>query len=462
MSQQTLSQQRVHHFYVAIAKYVFHHPEHGIVSVKDPIRLRVAEEYGLSPLILYGVTVAGLPIRWMTFSLADHPKAFQDVLQEGWQRAEGLRGRPDILLVSRQLAIASPNLAGEMAKIGVRVEVADAREKSLPASLRSAQGASQWLWRKHKPKDLPALETIRALCENAQYDYDFHESKGFNSISNRKVLDRVEQWLALPVQQPPPAIPAGGLDWQPGPWLTSWEAGLPPSVPQYFRHDGLDGQSWLQPVEQGVEGNVEYDDAHLASDYDNAAEIVKLLVACWPNPPAEIARSAGLTLRKLQWHISGKAPLDRHGRRDLEALLGIEYDEGRGEFVGAGPYALIARKTREISEVYDSISKGGDACPCEILPSRGAADPSWHYVLINTFGEPPSIVLVARGENIVKRVPDLLLNYEGSRLVEPALYRDIVATCSRACREPTANIREMTKFVKRYEQHWINAAWLPE
>ena len=62
MSQQTLSQQRVHHFYVAIAKYVFHHPEHGIVSVQDPIRLKVGGEYGLSPSMLYGLRIAGLPI----------------------------------------------------------------------------------------------------------------------------------------------------------------------------------------------------------------------------------------------------------------------------------------------------------------------------------------------------------------------------------------------------------------
>jgi len=123
---------------------------------------------------------------------------------------------------------------------------------------------------------------------------------------------------------------------------------------------------------------------------------------------------------------------------------------------------LIARKPREISEAYDSLSKGGDACPCEILPSCGDADPSWRYVLINTFGEPPSIVLVARGGTVADRLPDLLLNYDGQRLVAPALYRDIVSTCARACREPAANIREMKKFVKRYEEYWINAAWRPE
>ena len=76
MNQQTQPSPREHHFYVAIAKFLFHHPEHGVVSVQDPIKVKDAERYGLSPLILYGLTVAGLPIRWMTFTPADQPRAF--------------------------------------------------------------------------------------------------------------------------------------------------------------------------------------------------------------------------------------------------------------------------------------------------------------------------------------------------------------------------------------------------
>lgn len=167
MNQQALSSPREQHFYVAIANHLFHHPEHGIVSVHDPIKIKDAEQYGLSPLMLYGLTVAGLPIRWMTFTPVDQPRAFRDVLPEAWRSAEGLRGRPDILRINRHLALASPKLVRDMAKIGVRVEIA------------------------------------------------------------------------------------------------------------------------------------------------------KNLVACWPNSPAEIAKSAGITLRDLQWFTSGKAPLDRYNRINL-------------------------------------------------------------------------------------------------------------------------------------------------
>ncbi len=460
MNQQTQPSPREHHFYVAIAKFIFHHPEHGIVSVQDPIKIKDAERYGLSPLIIYGVTVAGLPIRWMTFTPVDQPRAFRDVLLGAWCNAEGLRGRPDILRVNRHLSKASPELVEEMAKIGVQVEVADAKDKSLPASLRSAQDSSRWLLRKHDGKG-QSLGPIQALCRYAQYDHDFRIKDGHRGVSSREVEDRIQRWLTLPAQVPEPTV-TGELDWEPGPWLSSWETSLPPDQPRYFNLDGFDGSTWLLTGEKSPEDIVEDDDFWADSDYDNAAEIAKNLVACWPNPPAEIAKCVGITLRELQWFTSGKAPLDRHARFGLEDLLGIEYNESMGCYVGAGPYVLVAKKPLALKEAYESISKGGDACPCEIVPRQGAADPSWRYVLINTYGEPPSIVMTPRGEKITERLPELLMNYAGITHVSPEFYRDVVSTCARACREPAANIREMQEFVNRYEEHWVDCAWQPE
>lgn len=461
MNQQTQPSAREHHFYVSIAKFLFHHPEHGIVSVGDPIKIKDAERYALSPLILYGLTVAGLPIRWMTFTPVDQPQAFRDVLLDAWRNAEGLRGHPDILRINRHLATASPGLGGEMAKIGVRVEVADAREKSLPASLRSAQDSSRWLLRKHDGNDRSLTGSIQALCRYAQVDHDFRVSDGHRGVSSREIEDRIQQWLTLSAQVPVPTV-TGGLDWEPGPWLSSWETSLPSDQPRYFNHDGFDGCTRLLTGEKAPEDIVEDDNFWADSDYDNAAEIAKNLVACWPNSPAEIAKCAGITLRELQWFTSGKASLDRRARFDLEALLGIEFDESMGRYVEAGPYVLVANKPLALKEVYEGISSGGDARPCEIVPRQGAADPSWRYVLINTYGEPPSIVMAPRGAKITERLSDLLMNYDGIRAVAPEFYRDVVSTCARACREPAANIREMKDFVKRYEAHWADCAWQPE
>ena len=463
MNQQTQPPPREHHFYVAIAKFLFHHPEHGIVSVRDPIKIKDAERYGLSPLILYGITVAGLPIRWMTFTPVDQPSSFRNVLLEAWRNAEGLRGRPDILRINRHLATASPELVEEMAKIDVRIDVADAREKSLPASLRSAQNSSRWLLRKQDGNDRSLTGSIQALCRYAQVDHDFRVRDGHRGVHSHEIEDKIQQWLTLPAQAPvsTPTV-AGGLDWEPGPWLSSWETSLPPDQPRYFNHDGFDGNTWLLTGGKAHEGIVEDDDFWADSDYDNAAEIAKNLVTCWPNPPIEIAKCAGITLRELQWFTAGKLSLDRHVRFGLEDLLGIEYDESMGSYVSAGPCVLMAKKPMALKEVYEDLSKGGDASPCEIVPCRGAADPSWRYVLINTYGEPPSIVMAPRGAKITERLPELLMNYGGISVVAPEFYRDVVYTCAQACREPAANIREMKDFVKRYEEHWADCAWQPE
>ena len=461
MSTQTQSTRKEHHFYVATAKFLFQHPEHGIVTVRDPIKIKDAKRFGLNPLILYGLTVAGLPIRWLTFTPLDKPRAFQDVLLDAWRNAEGLRGQPTILRINRHLAAASPELVGEMAKIGVQVEIADAKEKSLPASLRAAQDASRWLLRKFDANDRSLTKSMQTLCRHAQDDHNFQIRDSRGGVSSGGVEDGIRQWLTLPAQVPAPNV-GNGCDWKSGPWLVTWENALPPAQPRYFYHDGLNGGIWLLTGEEAQADIVEDDDSWPDSDYDNAAEIAKNLVACWPNPGTELAKCVGITVRQLQWFTSGKSPLPRHSRIDLENLLSIEFDENVGMYRGAGPYVLMAHSPQAIKAAYESISGGGDASPCEIVPCQGAADPSWRYVLICTYDQPVSIVMTPRGAKITEQLPDLLINYDGIKTVPIDFYRDVVSTCARACREPAANIREMNDFVSRYEAQWINCAWVPE
>lgn len=114
---------------------------------------------------------------------------------------------------------------------------------------------------------------------------------------------------------------------------------------------------------------------------------------------------------------------------------------------------LIARKPQALEDLYTEISGGGDANPWELLPITGAADPSWRYILINTFGAPPSIVMVPRGDRIADRLDDLILNFVGPLSVTRPFYQEVVATCARACLSPEANVAAMTEFVRRHEKH---------
>ncbi|MCV3290954.1 hypothetical protein LZT28_22520 [Aeromonas media] len=249
------------------------------------------------------------------------------------------------------------------------------------------------------------------------------------------------------------------VDWQLGPWLSSWEANVVPGLPRYFNASDVDGSTWLLTDEPPTP-EMDEDDSW---DYDdNAADIAKHLVVCWPNPPVEVAKSASMTLPTLRWFMAGKTSLERAQRVSLETLLGIKYDVCTFSYVGSGPYVLMAHKPQALQTVYESISGGGDASPCEIVPREGVADPGWRYILINPYGSPPSIVMVPRGAKIMQRLPDVLLNYAGINTVSLEFFREVVATCAKACRDPASNLREMNHFVARYKTHWENSIWQPE
>jgi hypothetical protein len=462
MNDQRQQPSREHHFYVSIAKFLFHHPEHGIVAVRDPIRLADAKKRGLDPIMLYGITVAGLPIRWLTFSPTTQPKSLREVLLTAWRSAEGLRGTPDVLHVNRHVAQADPVLANDLAKIGIHLEVASAKNKTVPASLRSAHDASRSVRRRHAPVDMSLTATVEALCLDAQEDHKWHARRGPRGSSNRKLEESIEQWLDLPTRKPP-STPLEELSWKAGPWLSAWETTLPPDQPRYFNYDNWDKRTWLLlgqgPSEDADDDNDEFS---LYREYDNTPEIAKNLVSCWPNSAKDIAAATGITLRQLQWFTSKRASLDQSVQYDLRQVLGIEYDERMGGYVPAGPYVLLLRKVQAIEEIYLDMSGGGDACPCELVPAQGQADPSWRYVLINAHSTPPTIVMAPRGETITEHLLDLIISYEGIRHVSQSLYRDVVTSCARACQTPQANVREMTKFAERYQQYWANSVWLPD
>lgn len=451
---------REHFFYVAVARFVFLHQKHGIVSVRDPIRLADAETFGLSPLLIYGVNVAGLPLRWMTFSTLDEPRPILSVLQEAWSQAEGLRGSPDTLRVNRHLASAAPGLASDLAKIGVHLAITDAADKTHPAALRTAQDAARWLLNQNR-NETADKDPLLALVENAARDHRYDSQGGAISTAPAKARQQIERWLALPVREAG-LRPTEGMDWTPGKWLYPQEASIPPKQPRHFHTDSVIGRIWLFSGQEQDADEVDVDDDPIDNGLGEVSALARNLVECWPNPPTEIATAVGITLRQLKWFISGRADLDLNVRHRLERLLGIGLDEHSGYLTAIGPYVLIARKPQALEAICTEISHGGDANPWELLPSNGAADPSWRYILINTYGSPPSFVMVPRGDRIADRLEDLILNFAGPLSVDRSFYQEVVATCARACRSPEANITSMTEFVRRHEQHWTDCAWKPE
>lgn len=366
---------REHFFYVAVARFVFLHPKHGVVCVRDPIKLADAEQLGLSPLLIYGLSVAGLPLRWMTFSTVAEPRPILSVLHEAWSQADGLRGLPDMLRINRHLAAACPDFASSLAKIGVRLQISNSTDKTHPAALRSAQDTARRLADRYAG-DSAVNDPLLALIETAAEDHRYDSRGGALTTAPAKARQQIEQWLALPVQEAG-LRPMENMDWTPGPWLYPQEATIPPKQPRYFHTDSVSGRIWLFTGQENDADEIEADDDPIDNGLEEVAALARNLVECWPNPPAEIATAVGITLRQLQWFIFGRVDLDQNARQRLEELLGIGLSERSGYLTAFGPNVLIARKPRALVAVYTEISHGGDANPWELLPSTGAADPSW-------------------------------------------------------------------------------------
>lgn len=449
---------REQHFYVGTAKFAFSHPKRGIVFVRDPITIEAAAKYDLSPLILYGLAPAGTAIHTIRFSAAASPISFLGLLQEAWTTAPGLRGRPDVLKVNRHVAKAAPGLAHDLERLGVKLVVADGKDKRFPASLRNGQNVVlEFGWR-FRDGD-PELNSIDALNGAA---IAHHRQRANPEIwerrSDKALGERTRHWLALSEKHLIAALPTS-LDWKSGPWLWAWEASLPPAFPRTFAESH--GVSWLV-AGQALTSEVILD-ADDEEDFDGAGddgqdfavEKAKLIADCWPNEPLAIAKALGITARELKWYLTGQAALSSAARLELLTMLSIEYESNYDDYGAYGPCALIANSVRSISAAYDELTCGGDLeYSFEALPAKGTADPSWRYLVFKAYSKCACVIMIPRGSVVAEQFNDrTFINFDGQMIVKAEVYRDIVASCGRACAVPTANIPEMQAFADRNEDY---------
>ncbi|MDR1297560.1 MAG: hypothetical protein LBO05_09360 [Deltaproteobacteria bacterium] len=444
---------RMHNFYVSYLKHLFAHPEFGLVYVNNPpLSVREAEEeYSLQPIILYGLTLPGLPISLHTFSLATEPRALKEVLLHLWSNGPELRGQPDILKISSKLAKTAPRLTVDLAQIGVRVETAEANDRSLPACLAAAQKFQDNFIYFYDPADQDPTkkEMLKPTKFLEYYSSEVHHSYlNRNSDFTPKQRELVKSWRAMPFKKTKLSS-NGELDWNPGPWLAYWTSSSIDGVPRYFYKSKTRENFYLANDEQLQ-----------VQDDDQFPETFRNLIACWPNPPEEIADCLGITVRKLT-SLGRKAIKNHDIRFELEDLLNIFYSIDERCYLVKGPCVLVARRISAVEFVYYQLTNGGDARPTEILPGRGAADPSWRYILINPFGQAPSFIMFPGGEKISEKIHKITSSNGSISVVTREFYQDVVSTCAKACRHPRNNLPVIAEFADRYKEFWENGFWDP-
>lgn len=439
---------REHHFYCAIAKQVFAHRTHGIVFVRDPIRLEDAKHYGLQPMLLYGVTAAGTPLKRITLSPLSTPLAFSMVLEEAWRSAAGLRGLPTTVKVNRHIADACPKLTDSLETLGINLIVAGATDKQFPSSLRSAQqDALEMGW--HEATNTPRIGSAEAFNVASLNDHRQNLHYEFWRTGNRERTTRIQTWLELPAQPLTVSVPDSG-PWATGPWLSSWEVALPPAAGRLW-HIAEGGNVWL--IEGNTDSASDRDDRDgETTAWDDVPEKAKLLIACWPNKSAEIATAIGTTQRELQWFLNKRAAIAEEARLRLINLLGLVYREEYNEYEPNLPRVLVASSLRATIAAYDEVSHGGDlAMSFEAVPEQSAADPSWRYVVMESCGGLPTIIMFPRGSTVADKLDEShFINYQGLQPIKDGVYRDLVHTCGKACASAVENRKVATEFARRH------------
>jgi len=438
---------REHHFYCAIAKHVFAHETHGLVLVRDPIRLDDAKDFGLRPMLLYGVTAAGTSIKRLSLSPLEQPQPFSAVLEEAWRSAPGLKGKPDSVKVNRFIADACPRLAKALETVGTRLVVADAQDKRLPSSLRTAQ--QEALWSGFVSYNRARIETVDAFNNECLENHKLRLEHNFWKTGNAVQSAHTEQWLELPHQPLITSIPDSG-PWLPGPWLSSWQAALPPS-PQRRWHVEENGAAWL--LEGAPDSDYDNDDDDYDADaFDYLPETAKVLIACWPGKLGEIAAEIGTTQRELQWFLSRRATIPVDSQQRLISLLGLKYRDEYDQFEPRDSLVLAASSLKATIAAYDTISHGGDlSLAFEVVPEDGAADPSWRYVVIQSFSGVPTFIMFARGSAVAEKLnASNFINYQGLQPIKKAVYRDLVEACAKACSSAAENRNSAMAFVRRH------------
>lgn len=96
-----------HFFSIQKSKTVFWNEKYGVLRCHD--RLSNAEKHGLTPLLVYGICVDGLPLSNVYYSPPNQPVAAQDFISLFWttdfnlEQLAHIVGIPDTLVIDKRL-----------------------------------------------------------------------------------------------------------------------------------------------------------------------------------------------------------------------------------------------------------------------------------------------------------------------------------------------------------------------
>lgn len=416
--------------------------------MRDGVRADDAIAAGLTPLLLYGLAVEGLPIRYGRTAPLASPMPYRRFLHEAWRANP--QGLPDVLKVGARFLDPLPGLSDLTDHLGIKLAVAAGNDRSYSASQfvlnDSLQTAAFMAYPGRKQGGTPAA--VISMADIFKNDSLRHMNWGHGlwGIEPPAVVARYREYLAQqPRQAPSPPdfdLPVDP-DFTPGAWLYGNQKSLPPRTPREVR-----ALIYRKPAADGTideEAETDIDGAGLGSDSPDpdddddktfwAQEELAMMAKCWPVPLSQLAQAAGVQTQELKWFLQGREalPYDAHQQLRMEmGVFGSEHfyyvDDGtavpcvEGDFVLTAP----ADQANALRRVFEKLAHGGDQdFSYEFIPERGRADPSYRFLVMECDGL--HVIAVPRGgKSAVLLDNGALINFGGPLSVDPALYADVV------------------------------------
>jgi hypothetical protein len=411
-----------HYFTIQACNKVFWHESYGILRSVE--RLTSTDKHGLTPLLVFGAYVEGVPLFSNQYTLQNKPSSITTFLTNFWSveysspELKHLSGIPNVLVVDKRLhKVLGPEFFAWLEALNIYYEWSNGKDKAFAAKVRRCQEYPH-LWEDGDDEDIGALSlnTLNNNILKGNYNWATITDKHHREFSHR-LLHRQVSLYDSPVET---------------------EIAFDAESDKLFviSNSDVDCESLNIVTPKGQYSYLEVTSS--LGEYQEKQQRLVLNIAspfvkCHPVGPTEISKKMGVPLPQLQKFLSGKQFLSTSQFTLLLDAIDIEMSERYEGYEMNASWSIhwcqkVSRKC--VIELYNERSDGGDLYYShEILPDGLGADPSFRMLLTITCSYKYSLLIFERGSlpaQVLDHGGEMLCNFKGPAYVDVKLYNNFL------------------------------------
>lgn len=433
---------RTHQVTLQVSPHLFLDAAGRHITVVDRMPLSTLRERGLRPLLVYAITCQATKLRAGRLALLESPAGLADTLARIWREDVWMKGIPDRVVLSPELAKAS-SITDWLKANGIEV---DARGGKSYAANRRAIGMDYFACLPYdRRRNGATLDELNAAWSK-RLDPKLHAYE-FDGPVGREIK---RQWEATPYRPIDTPQTTAELDWIYGSWA---EIG--------FRHA-------IAPQDIGEQVRVNREDRvvtseQVESDYwgDTPFELRDLLGA-WPEPYANLANQIEAPESRLRQFVGGRFnALDYDQVQALKRVLGLVAGED-GYLEVMEPILLHAKRPRAADRAFSFATCGGDVeLAVEVVHQWDSSAMPWHVVVFRKYSGDTCYLLIDRttGGPLPARWRKALINLAEEPLkLSPRNAENLTHMLKNALNDPGGRASLLEQINTRFESLFDQAA----